>query len=285
MASPATPLLDKPTTQEAFALMLHDRVVEAERLAADLQRKLDERVPPALTTTMSLDRPKKGFFFSFKAYRDLWPAVEDKNWEAQAASLINEFLAFGVDPVLTLSVETMGKSVDGRNLMRSLDLARLEQMPDVMPAMPEVMPDEMLDILFARQYVVVEGVITSSDPRCTLENVGACIEKAWSKTWIPRDGIEEMIKPPARESRWHTLALFSMRINTQRVTELRYPDEWERLMSADGMVYYDCFGELASEVPHVFRSSVSDQLYRFAIEANDIRPDTRAVTKLIEELR
>ena len=285
MASPATPLLNKPTTQEAFALMLHDRVVETERLAADLQRKLDERVPPSLTTTMSLDRPRKGFFFSFKACRDSWPAVEDKKWEAQAASLINEFLAFGVDPVLTLSVETMGKSVDGRNLMRSLDLALQEELPDVMPAMPEVMPDEMLDIYFAGQYVVVEGVITSSDPRCTLENVGACIEKAWSKTWIPKSGIKEMIQPLARKSKWHMLTLIQICINIQSVKELRYPDEWAGLMSADGMTYYDCFGELVTEKCHAFRSSVRDQLYRLAIEADDIRPDTRAVTKLIEELR
>lgn len=211
--------------------------------------------------------------------------VEDKEWEEQAALLMREFAVRGFTPTLTLSAETIGKSVDGRNLMRCLDLDRLEHLPEVMPAMPEEMPEEMLDVVFARQYVVVEGVITSSDPRCSLEAVGACIEKAWGPTWIARSSNEDMLQPAILESKWHMMAVRHMIMNIPKVQELRYPDEWRSLMSAASMVYYDCFGELAVEANHVFRSGVRDQLYRLAIEVDDIRPDTRAATKLIEELR
>ena len=285
MTSTDDAMLTKPDTQEAFALMLHDRLVAAEEYIADLQRNLDKRAPALPATTMTLDRVRKGVFFSFKAYKDLWPAVEDKDWNKQAALLMTEFQAFEMSPTLTLSVETIRNSVAGRNLSRSLDLDRLGHLPDAMPALPEEIPEYMLDRLFVRQYVVVEGVITSSNPCFCVEIAGACIERAWSSTWIPKSGIEEMIQPLARKSEWYMMALFEMRMDTRRVQELRYPDAWEHLMSVDGMAYYDAEGELVAEGGHVFRSAERDRMYRVAIEADDIRPDTRAVCKLIEELR
>lgn len=148
-----------------------------------MQRNLEERAPALPATTMTLDRVRKGVFFSFKAYKDLWPAVAVKDWNKQAALLMTE------------------------------------------------------------------------------------------------------LQPLVRKSEWHMMTLFGIRVDIRSVQELRYPDAWEHLMAVDGMAYYDAVGKLVAEGGHVFRSAERDRMYRLAIEADNIRPDTRAVCELIEELR
>ncbi len=282
-----TVLCQEPTAQENFALMLHERVIQAEERIAELQKGLDERAPVPQKTTMPLDRLDQGWYFSFRALKELWPDVSDKdNWNDKASLLMKEFAAQDVSPTLTLSMETFGKSEDGRMLMGTLNLDRVEEFPNTIPELPEEMPEYAVEALFARQYVLVEGVIESRDTCCTTEMVGRCVERAWKSTWIPKSFWGPHIRPEVRaylESRL-VMVFLRDRGSGSRVQELRYPNEWHQLLSADGMVYYDCVGTMAEEAGKVFRGGVKDQLYRLAIEADHVRPHNKVVAKLMKEL-
>ncbi len=274
-------LCKKATPQESFVLMLQDRLVQAEERIAGMQRALDDRAPARPQSSMSISRLRKGWFFTFKAHKELWPAIDDTDSMQTKASLLVdalEGLAPGADATLVLAPETLGRSKAGSVINAILHHEGYQG--------TEEAEEASVDVIFAKQYIVVEGVITSTSSTCTSDVVGAAIERAWQSSWTTLDDWKQMVRPE-----WHTLPKNLMRIlclNTPGVFELSHPRACESIMQAGGSAFYMSCGKLAVKGEVVSRVEEHDDMYDMYREAifhnNTFQPNNARVAELIKEL-
>lgn len=278
MASFAKPLLDKPTTQEAFVLMLHDRVVEAERLIANLQESLVKQ--PCDDKRLKIFSCPRGWFFTFKAYRDCWPAAGDAAGLRDKAQCLFDALGhyYAWDAALVMSQEKI------------VNIRFADALNEVVTGERGPPSDAVVDDVFARPFVIVEGVITTDKHGCNCDVVGKAIEDAWRASWIT-DQYQELFRPEWRDRLDDTLQVM-IGLDSPAVQELGCPDAWRVMMAASSLTQYEmCMLGRSGEVLVAARSQRPSPLekslsqYRLAVSLDSrIRPQTVAVKEFIDEL-
>lgn len=276
MASLANPLLDKPTTQEAFVLMLHERVVEAERLIADLQESLVKR--PYDNRRLQIFSSPRGWFFTFKAYRDCWPAAGDAaSLRDKAQSFFEAPGSYAWDAALVMSQE------DIANVREAAELNEVVTGEHGRPS------DAVVNDIFARPFVIVEGVIATDKHGCDCDIVAKAVEDAWKSSWIS-DKYQELFRPEWRE-RLDDVLQYMIGTDLSAVKELGCPDAWLDMMAASSLKQYSmCMVEAPKVLVTSYPQrpcSLEKSLSRFRLAVSldsRVRPQTIAVKKFIDEL-
>lgn len=272
----ADALMAKPTPQEAFALMLHDRLIAAEGCVAEIQRGLTGQ--PGDGLRLWIRSAPRRWFFAFKAYRDLWPAAEDPSGlEDKAQALFDAMGPYAMHASLVMSQEKTGNTRHATKLNEIVTGGRG-------PA-----SDAVVREVFARPFVVVEGVITTDEHGCDCTVVGRAIEKAWRFSWVG-DEWKDMFR-----HKWHArLADVMVLIGMDHPTmqQLKCPDAWHDMLTASSRTKYDIgllgeSGEMLVQARCTRPSPLEEARHRNRVAVSldsRVKVQNVAVRELIEEL-
>ena len=188
----ADPLEPTATPQEAFALMLHDRVVAAEERICALTAELDRRAPalPPSPEKVTVQHATRGCFFSFLAAPGTWPAYEEEGAQEAAAKRLVAALAQKYDgarghtsvtfcqaPLAEAGAQHIGTAVAFMNAARAV-MGRQREGGEL---------SEAAILAACPKATVVEGVVSSAAPGFTVAWAAAALDEAFGALFMHPD--------------------------------------------------------------------------------------------------
>ncbi len=109
---------------------------------------------------------------------------------------------------------------------------------------------ESVSLLLKRQMLVIEGVVTSSNPNCTREHFGSAIQAAWGDKWLPLKGQKDVLNVAEYEGQAWLEDFHECMDNQGKLVEVAYPNVWFKVAQAakGGAVHHEMFyGQIWSD--------------------------------------
>ena len=218
------------TTEQLFQLMMLERIEKLELQAA--AREAAYPVPPTCEE-FCIEKRDRGWFFGVQVLKAAWP-TEPEQQDALMCKVLGE-LPFDAHMVATqedcteklrTGLATVAMLKEAFSAARERATGAEEASIGVeIPTAAAADAKRASSSVLTQDFLAVDGVITTRDPRCTAEHVGHAVEKAWGGLLVSRKNVE--------------MDLLTVRDYGKRhIFELAFPMVWQDILRAPTGITY-----------------------------------------------
>ena len=217
----------QPSTENQFALMMHERIVCLEQLVDNLRVDLEARAPPPPATAFSIDSRIRGWYFSVKVWADAWPQDEEGEDRAIRA-VLEEAGRLGGRRALSLVLCKHDSREAQRDHIRLTMAFERVAHPDTATAM-ELDAEEDLDDMFGRRVLCIEGIVDTHVPSFDPAAFGAAVDHVWHPMLLDK-GFNNLEALSAKGRQWEDASCVVYGGRSMR--EVALPHLWQDLVHA-----------------------------------------------------